>query len=157
MALLEAYLDDVIDVLPAAAAAVAATAVAATFKRLLDAELGLSSIGLELNPGMCGVHGSNTEVVAAAAHELRIGHTYQGVMSVGTSLGTPAFVDTKLRKKAEDVQSQVDTLVTLSLSAQTNSKFLFLRALLDLRRPHIMSTVPCEALEPHAQRAQLAV
>lgn len=51
-----------------------------------------------------------------------------------------------LRRKAEEVQSHVNTLVTLPLSAQT--KFLCLRASLNVRLSHFPRTMLSEALEP---------
>lgn len=55
---------------------------------------------MELNLGNCGVHGGDLRCVAAMAQELEIGHLCQSVMSVGTPLGAPVYVDTNLRQKA---------------------------------------------------------
>lgn len=97
---LVAHLNDVSIAGPPAAGA-------ATFRVLLDGQKGHPSIGLHLNCGKCGVRGGDAEEVAAVAKELGIKHIRQGVMAVGTLLGASAFVDTKLKQKAEEVQSLV--------------------------------------------------
>ena len=145
---LVAYLDDVNIVgSPAAGAAV--------FRRLLGAEDGLRSIGLQVNSRKCGVHGGDAEEVAAVARELGIRHLQEGLTAVGTPLGSAAFVARKLEQKALEVQGLVDTLLALPLTVQT--QFLLLRASLNVRMAHLMRTVPYEVLDPHVCKVQLAV
>lgn len=112
------------------------------------------SFGLELNLSKCRVFGGNAEEVAVVVKALRIGRMRQALMYVGTPLGTSAYGDCKLLRKAEEVQFvvHVDTLVTLGpLSMHT--KLLPSRASPNVCPSHFARAVPYETLESHVQAA----
>lgn len=110
--------------------AVSPAAGATTFKHLLDAAKDLPIIGLEQNLSNCGVNGGDAEEVVAVAKAPGIGHMHQRLMSVGTLLGTPAYIGSncKLRRMAEEAQflAYVDTQMSLPLSAQMTFLLLLL-------------------------------
>ena len=116
---------------------------------------GVRSIGLEPRLPKCGIYGGDKEQVAAEAAKLRIAHKLDGFTAVGTPLGSAEYVSNALGRRAATVETLVDTLVQLPLSAE--SQFLLLRASLQDRMVHLMRTVPREALATHMRRKDAAV
>ena len=130
------------------------TTTAVAFRRLCVDDNGVHSIGLEPRLPKCGIYDGDKEQVAAEAARLRIAHQPNGFTAVSTPLGSAEYISNARGRRAATVETQVDTLVQLPVSVQ--SQFLLLRVSLQARIVHLMRTVHRVALV-HASHGRCSV
>ena len=121
----------------------------------LQGPRGAGGIGLRVQPRKCAVTAGTHHAAAQLAADLGIQHCPEGVTVCGTPIGSDAYVADMLRRRADDVISQVDKLMRLPLALQ--SQFALLRASLSQRMAHLMRTVLWPQLQADTSRVEQAI
>ncbi len=96
--------------------------------------------------GKCLTHSRTPANAAAAAEALGFEHRPEGVIVVGTPIGSDDFVRAHVGSKAEKTKELVATMMDLPLPAQ--DKMLLLRMSLSRKLAHLPRTVEGHLLEP---------
>lgn len=121
----------------------------------LVGEQGAAGVGLRVQQRKCAITAGPPEGVNSLAAELGVRHCPEGVTVCGTPIGANAFVAEALSKRADGIIAQVDKLMQLPVSRQ--SQFILLRSSLSLRMAHLMRTVPWQNLEASTSRVEGAI
>ena len=97
-----------------------------------------AKIGLTARPDKCVAFSTDSAAARAVAERLGIQHASDGIVAVGTPIGTDPFVAEHAATKAASVLAALDELQQTPLSAQ--DKFIVLRASQQLRVAHLKRT-----------------
>jgi hypothetical protein len=114
-----------------------------------------AAIGLQVQERKCALHAGPDRATAQLARDLGVQHKPEGVTVCGTPIGTDAYVADALQARANNIKTQVDKLVQLPLSVQ--SQFVILQRSLSLRMAHLMRTTPWPQLEPSTRKVEEAI
>ena len=114
------------------------------FRKLQGPE-GAAGIGLRVQQRKCAITSGPPDDVARLAVELGVEHRAPGVTVCGTPIGTAAYEEEALTRRATDVKAQVQKLAGLPLPLQ--SKLVLLQSSLSLRMAHLQRTLPFVRVE----------
>jgi hypothetical protein len=88
----------------------------------------------------CSAYAADPGIAGAVATQADIGVACDGIVAAGTPLGTHAFVDAYVLQCTATVRDEIDRLVGLPLTAQT--QFAVLSRSLQRRPHHLVRTLP---------------
>ena len=144
---LVAYLDDVY--------IIAKPAVAEAAFGAFTGGQGVRAAGMSVEVGKCAVHGGPPGEAAAMAARIGVRHAPDGIVAVGTPIGTDVFVEASVTARAAGIIADVERVMELPLTRQT--RWTLLRASLSRRMAHLLRTTPWERLQGGTRAVEAAI
>jgi hypothetical protein len=127
-------------------------AVIAAFPAFCDLS---ADVGLAVSRPKSGVYSPTAQAAAHTAAALGLAHHTDGVVVVGTPIGTDAFVTAHVSARADALRASVDLLLGTPVSVQ--DKLLLLRCSLQHRPAHLLRVVPWHLQRDAIGRAERLV